>query len=52
MRVFGWQTLMQNESKLDEIFVRSAPLTGLEDLFLIVPSKSMYAGTRKMVNYT
>ena len=58
MRVFGWQTLMRNESKgqlpLTEVgisrFARvEAPSTDhwlAKDL-----SKSMTVGTRKMVNY-
>ncbi len=46
MRVFGWQTLMRNESENGGIH---APSTGLD--FLKDLSKSIYAGTRKMVNY-
>jgi hypothetical protein len=49
MRVFGWQTLMRNESENGGIFI-FAPSTGL-DIFLKGLSKSIYAGTRKMVNY-
>ena len=46
MRVFGWQTLMRNESDNGVIFATSTGLDFLKDL-----SRSIYAGTRKMVNY-
>ena len=48
VRVFGWQTLMRREIKRTEglnLQVR------LHLIFCEKSSKSIYAGTRKMVNY-
>jgi|SwirhirootsSR2_FD_contig_101_1061729_length_584_multi_3_in_0_out_0_1 hypothetical protein len=49
MRVFGWQTHMRNESE-HRWDPHGAPSTGLDFLMKDL-SKSIYAGTRKMVNY-
>jgi hypothetical protein len=42
---------MRNESEVKMGLVKQAPLTDL-DIFLIDLSKSIYARTRKMVNYS
>ena len=50
MRVFGCQAHVHNES--DKVGTRKrAPSTDLEPSVGIDLSKSMFAGTRKMVNY-
>jgi hypothetical protein len=49
MRVFGCQTRVRNESER-RWEPKGAPSTGPESLTKDL-SKSMYVGTRKMVNY-
>ena len=58
MRVFGWKTLMRNESKgaLGALRWEPFPTMGegapsTDRLLAKDLSKSIYAGTRKMVNY-
>ena len=50
MRVFGWQTRTRNESerRWDPARVHHRPIWMI---LLIDLSKSIHAGTRKMVNY-
>ena len=54
MRVFGWQTLTRNESE-SIVSLGGNPACGLHHrptlIFWIDLSKSIYVGTRKMVNY-
>ena len=51
MRVFGWQTLMRNESdRWDLQFYCGAPSADLDPLENGL-SVSIDVGTRKMVNY-
>ena len=49
MRVFGWQTLMRNESEKVGSFA-GAPSTAPDYCYLGV-SMIIHVGTRKMVNY-
>ena len=49
MRVFGWKTLMRNESEKVGSFI-GAPSTAPDYCYLGV-SMSIHVGTRKMVNY-
>jgi hypothetical protein len=51
MRVFGWQTLMRNESdRWDPCLARGAPPADHDPLEKGL-SVSIDVGTRKMVNY-
>ena len=50
MQVFGWQTHTRNESERRCECLQGAPSTDL-DIFVKDLSKSIYVGTRKMVNY-
>ena len=50
MRVFECQTRTRNESEFQVGSVKGAPSTDLDFLMMDL-SKSMYVGTRKMVNY-
>jgi hypothetical protein len=49
MRVFGWKTLMRNESEKVGSFI-GAPSTA-PDYYYLGVSMSIHVGTRKMVNY-
>ena len=53
MRVFGWKTLMRNESKGSFGYLGRKPQGGTIDRSSLVKdlSKSIAVGTRKMVIY-